>query len=58
MVDQKEQELEERTATAAKEADVAVDAELEEEAFEPEETQLTSSRHQASEKKESAGAGF
>ena len=58
MVDRKEQELEEKAVTAANEAEVTVETESEEDVFEPEETQLTSSRQKDQAKRDVAWAGF
>ena len=58
MVDRKEQVLEDKAVTAANEAEVTVETESDEDVFEPEETQLTSSRQQDPAKREGAWAGF
>ena len=58
MVNRKEQELDDRTAKTANEAEVTAETESEEGAFEPEETQLTSSRKKDQAKRDVAWAGF
>lgn len=58
MVDRKEQELEDRVVAVASEAEVTADTESEQDVFEPEETQLTSSRQKDPAKRDVAWAGF